>query len=197
MSNPREYKWSDEDIIAYGELCQWVGMCLSVFSRIEESLAVLFGTAAGIPLIETAFRTHDEIREFHYRLDATNSVVRLWISSLPQHQSRNTLESEWNALCRIIKEDSQDRNRLAHFRIAPNDNKDGSTTYFVCPYFQIFSHVTALQAMKGKAKIPNGVRKFDVKSLEAKLNRFESTAKRIDRFIGGLTEHGAQLPKLS
>jgi hypothetical protein len=179
-------------------LCQIVGACLAQFSEIEESLAALFATAAQIPSIETAFRIHDEIREFQYRLAATDTVVQKWLGDLKDERAKAILEESWGPLHKAIKEDSKDRNRLAHFRLAPNDNKDGTTTWFVCPYFQIFSHLSFLKTLNSEAvKIPDGVTKFDENALMAKLNRFSNTSKRIDRFIGGMCAHGAQLPKYS
>ena len=94
-----------------------MGVCLAQFSEIEESLAALYGTTAQIPKMETAFKTHDEIREFQYRLDATDSVTRAWINDLSDDVARKALEREWNALSGKIKEDSQTRNRIAHFTL--------------------------------------------------------------------------------
>ena len=88
--------YSDEII----HLCRLVGFALLHFSKVEESLAALYGTAASIPRIETAFRTHDEIREFRYRLGSTDAVVRLWIENLKDEAAAATLSKEWNALHR-------------------------------------------------------------------------------------------------
>lgn len=185
---------SEKDIIAIGNLCQLVGSCLHNFSRVEESLAALYGIAAQMPSIEAAFKTHDEIREFQYRINATDAVVRHWASTLDDDVARQSLLTEWNTLHRQIKEDSQDRNKLAHFRLSPHDNDDGTTTWYVCPYFQIYSHLAHFKASGEKLKIPDGVRKFDVGSLEAKMAKFERTSKRIDGYINRLLELGARLP---
>lgn len=189
---------SDAEVRAWGDLCQSVGFCLLQFSKVEESLSALYGTAAGIPKMETAFRTHDEIREFQYRLGATSSAVRFWISSLPDEKAKEQLSAEWNSLERAIKEDSQERNRIAHFTIAPDEHADGTSTWYVCPYFQMFSHLTTIRGQPGEEfRIPDGVRKFDYDSMQAKITRFGRTASRIDRFINQLLEHGAQLPQSS
>lgn len=188
---------SPSDLDAYTALCHIIGSCLVQFATIEESLAALYCVAAEIPKIETAFKTHDEIREFQYRLNATNAVVRFWIKNISDDNAQKSLSKEWNALNRIIKEDSQERNRIAHSTLSANDNDDGSTTWFVVPYFQFYSHLSEYNKQSDKLKIPDGVKKFDMASMDAKLKRFAKTSKRIDRFIGGLTVHGAQLPKSS
>ena len=95
---------------------------------------------------------------------------------------------------RIIKEDSQERNQIAHFSIAHEPDDDGTLTWYVCPYFQIYSHLSFIQAQDKFTSLPPGTRKFDAKSMEAKAMRFLKTSERIDKFIGGLTVHGAQLP---
>ena len=181
---------------AQSELALLIGFCIAQFAVIEESLAALFAVAAQIPSIETSFRIHDEIREFQYRLGATDSAVRSWIDILENEETKDSLTSQWHTLRRDIKDDSEERNRIAHSRFAPNDNKDGTTTYFVCPYFQIYSHLSALKTQKGDLlKIPDGVRKYDAKSMEAKIRRFEKTSTRIDEFIAQLFAHGAPHPK--
>jgi hypothetical protein len=124
-----------------------------------------------------------------------DAAVRLWIGNLKDDQAGEVLKSEWNKIYRKVKEDSETRNQLAHFRLFPNENDDGTTTWFVCPYFQVFSHLSSLRGNPDKLKVPDNVRKFDAKSMQAKLSRFASTGKRVDRFIGGLCAHGAQLPK--
>ena len=186
-----------EDVNAQADLCQMVGFCLAQFSLIEENLAALYGTTAEIPSIEATFRTHDEIREFQYRLDATDAVVRFWIERIIDQDQRTTLANRWSSLNRRIKEDSQTRNRIAHFTLTPNENDDGTTTWFVCPYFQMFSHWSTVWGEDDKFKIPPGVRKFDLASLTAKLDRFDKTTNRIADFISDLISHGAQPPRLT
>ncbi len=183
--------YSDEII----HLCQLVGFALHHFSKVEESLAALYGTAASIPNIEVAFKAHDEIREFRYRLNSTDAVVRLWIAKMKDQAAAATLSEEWNALYRIIKGDSEDRNRIAHFTVVPEYRADGSVTWYVCPYFQIYSHISFYKNQDELAGLPPGIRKFDAKSMEAKAKRFLKTSKRIDKFIGGLLKHGAQIPQ--
>ena len=143
--------------------------------------------------MEIAFKTHDEIREFQYRLGATDAVVRLWISKLKAEKDRTSLSKEWNALQRIIKEDSQDRNRISHFSIGPEVGSDGSTKWYVCPYFQFYSHLSYYSSGEENIQLPPGTRKFDIESMNAKAGRFLSTAERIDKFISDLRTHGAQL----
>ena len=185
---------SDKTIMDFSDLCTQVGFCLAQFSKTEESLAALYGVAAGVARMEIAFRTHDAIREFQYRLGATDAVVRYWLEIYPDQSTREEAETEWNALYRVIKEDSQDRNRLAHFTIGSEVNSDDTITYYVCPYFQLFSkNPDALEA----GIIPAGTRKFDIKSMRSKMDRFVRNTKRIDSFIGRLTALGAPLPKWS
>lgn len=188
---------SGDELAEIAELCELVGFCLYQFSRVEESLAALYGTAAGISNIETVFRSHDEIREFQYRLGMTDATVHSWIDHLADKDAAETLKKEWNTLHRIIKEDSQERNRVAHFSIMSEDNPNGTKTFFVCPYFQFYSHLSKYGRATEGFRIPDGIRKFDKKSMNAKLLRFEKTSDRIDRFVGGLIENGAQLPKFA
>jgi hypothetical protein len=188
-------KKDDNNAIAIANLCHLVGACLHNFSRIEESLAALYGTAAQMPSMEAAFRAHDEIREFQYRIGATDAVVRYWIEKFVTKDSEHKLfVAEWNTLHRHIKEDSQVRNKLAHFRIAAEHHKDGTKKWYVCPYFQIYSHISRFKGDGEELRIPEGVTKFSDDALIAKMERFERTRKRIDRFIAGLRGQGAQLP---
>ena len=185
-----------DDTEARAVLHVLIGACIEQFSIIEESLAALFGIAAEISRMETAFRISDEIREFQYRIGATDSTVRTWVGRLESENDRAALLDQWNTLRNAIKEESQERNRIAHSKIVPNENNDGTTTWFVCPYFQFYSHMSEIQAQEGeKFKIPDGVRKYDAKSMTAKLARFEKTAGRIDEFIKLLFEQGAQPPR--
>ena len=185
--------YSDEII----RLTQLVGFALLHFSKIEESLAILYGTAAGIPNIEVAFKAHDEIREFRYRLNSTDAVVRSWIANLKDEAASVTLSREWNALYRIIKGDSEDRNRIAHFNISHEVRDDGSAIWYVCPYFQMYSHISFYQTQVKLAGLPPGIRKFDTKSMEAKAKRFLKTSVRITKFIDLLLKHGAKIPELA
>ena len=196
MNEPVEEELSPEDLEAITFLCHRVGVCITQFSVIEESLAALFGVAAEISRMQTAFRINDEIREFQYRLGATDSAVRAWAEQLESNKDQAAILDQWNILRTTIKEDSQERNRLAHSKITPNENDDGTTTWFVCPYFQFYSYMSEIRAQKGdKFKIPDGVRKYDTKSMDAKLARFQKTTDRIDKFINLLFAHGAQPPK--
>ena len=185
-----------DDMEAQRELYMLIGFCIAQFSVTEESLAALFGVAAEISNLETAFRINDEIREFQYRLGATDSAVQTWIDRLEDKDAQAALLGRWNTLRTAIKEDSRDRNRIAHSKIVPQINDDDTVTRFVCPYFQYYSHMAQIRAQKGeKFKIPDGVRKYDTQSMTAKLSRFSKTAKRIDAFINLLFEHGAPPPK--
>ena len=196
MSDSDDLDLSPEDIRARTRLYLLVGACIAQFSIVEESLAALFGVAAEISRMETAFRINDEIREFQYRLGATDSAVQTWVGRLKSENDKATLLDQWNTLRIATKEDSQERNRLAHSKVAPNENDDGTTTWFVCPYFQFYSHMSEIRARKGdKFKIPDRVRKYDAKSMKAKLVRFVKTAGRIDEFINLLFAHGAQPPE--
>jgi hypothetical protein len=191
-------KPNDKTVWAYSDLFLAMGAAIAQFADIEESLAALFGTAAGIPHIQTAFRIHDEIREFQYRLGTTDVAVRTWIAKIDDDDARQTFSTEWNALHRKIKEDSEDRNRIAHSKIAPDEREDGTCVFYVCPYFQFFSHLDAIkQQPSGQLRIPQGVRKYDLAAMRAKADRFLKTQKRIDRFIGGMNQHGTPLPKFS
>jgi hypothetical protein len=178
---------------ARAQLCWAVGLALANFSRIEESLATAFGTAAGIASIETAFRVHDSIREFRFRLDGTDQAIRAWHQKL-RTADKAELETEWNALYRIIKEDSEDRNRIAHFSLMYEERQDDTRVWYVCPYFQLFSHWSAMQGMD-KWRVPDGVRKFDMNTMEAKVNRFRGTRERLDKFINWMLGSGARLPE--
>ena len=196
MVDPNDLDIPPEETEAQGNLFMLIGVCIAQFSIVEESLAALFGVAAGIPRMEMAFRISDKIREFQYRLGTTDSTVRAWVDSLKNKNDQAALLDRWNALCNAIKEDSQDRNRIAHSKVVPQENDDGTTTWFVCPYFQYYSHMAEIRAQKGeKFKIPDGVRKYDSKSMEAKLARFKKTSDQINQFINLLFAHGAQIPK--
>lgn len=183
-----------EEIVNQASLCQLVGFCLAQFSKVEESLAALFGTVAAIPSMESAFRINDQIREFRYRLDATHSVVTAWIGTLQDQGTRDAMAKEWSVIRKSIKGESEDRNRIAHFSLAPNDNDDGTVTWYVCPYFQPLSHLSALREQGDKLKIPDAVKKFDVAALEAMLKRFAEAGRRLDKFINTTIEHGAKVP---
>ena len=196
MSDSDDLNISPEEVEGTTKLYLLIGACIAQFSIVEESLAALFGVAAGIPRMETAFRINDEIREFQYRLGATGSAVQTWAEQLENKNDQTAILDRWNTLRTTIKEDSQVRNRLAHSKIVPNDNDDGTTTPFVCPYFQFYSHMSEIRAQKGdKFKIPDGVRKYDAQSMTAKLARFEKTSGQIDQFINLLFAHGATPPK--
>ena len=185
-----------DDIEAQTSLYLLIGACIAQFSIVEESLAALFGVAAEISRMETAFRINDEIREFQYRLGATDSAVQTWVDRLESKNDQAAVLDQWNTLRTAIKKDSEERNRLAHSKVVPNENDDGTTTWFVCPYFQFYSHMSEIRAQEGdKFKIPDGVRKYDAKSMTAKLARFEKITGRIDQFINLLFAHGAQPPK--
>ena len=199
MSDSDDHDISPEETEARSSLYLLVGACIAQFSIVEESLAALFGTAAEISSMETTFRINDEIREFQYRLGATDSAVQTWADRLGSDNNQATILDQWNTLRTAIKEDSQERNRLAHSIVVPNENDDDTTTWFVCPYFQYYSHISEIRILRaqkeGKFKIPDRVRKYDIKSMKAKLNRFAKTSSRIDEFINLLLAHGAQLPK--
>lgn len=199
MSESDDLDLSPEDLEAHEaqrKLYMLIGCCIAQFSITEESLAALFGVAAGIPRLETAFRINDEIREFQYRLGATDSAIQTWVDQLENKDDQTALLDRWNTLREAIKEDSRDRNRIAHSKVVPQRNDDDTVTGFVCPYFQYYSHLSEIRAQKGKIfKIPDGVRKYDAKSMTAKLSRFSKTAKNIDVFINLLFEHGAPRPK--
>ena len=196
MVDPNDLDIPPEETEAQGNLLMLIGACIAQFSIVEESLAALFGVAAGIPRIEMAFRISDEIREFQYRLGTTDSAVPAWVDPLTNKNDQAALLDRWNALCTAIKEDSQDRNRIAHSKVVPQENDDGTTTWFVCPYFQYYSHMAEIRARKGeKFKIPDRVRKYDAESMNAKVRRFTKTARRIDEFINQLFAHGAQPPE--
>ena len=145
-----------DDILAQRDLYLLVGTCIAQFSIVEESLAALFGIAAEISRMETAFRINDEIREFQYRLGATDSAVQTWVDQLENKKDQATILDKWKTLRTTIKDDSQERNRLAHSKIVPNENNDGTTTWFVCPYFQFYSHRSEIHAQKGAIVHLNG-----------------------------------------
>ena len=80
-----------DDILAQRDLYLLVGTCIAQFSIVEESLAALFGIAAEISRMETAFRINDEIREFQYRLGATDSAVQTWVDQLENKKDQATI----------------------------------------------------------------------------------------------------------
>lgn len=194
MTSNSDSGFSREDAEAQFQLCEVVGVCLGQFSSVEESLAALYGIAAEMPSMEAAFKTHVAIREFSYRLAATDELVRFWIDRLDDAEAKSSLTLKWKSLHKAIRETSEDRNRIAHFSLNHETDADGKKTWYVCPYFQIYAHITEINK-SNKAEIPKGTRKFDYATMRAKLKRFANTAKRIDEYINDVISHGGQLPK--
>lgn len=131
MSSPIETE-TERQGREFRELCFHMGLTLAIWQRLEDEHFRLFVKILGAPQQEICSIVYHSTESFESRRVMVDRVARVFFKTLAKPKARRRANGEWNEIHQLLKDASEDRNKIAHYSVEYTPirkiDRDGGTT---------------------------------------------------------------------